>query len=155
MALPGPRQVVRIGRDALRTQVCPLPTIAVVLAVVVGVLLPQLDKVVGDDIPFGVKAYLFGGGAEAARSVLNAIASSQNTVTADATGRRLAAARASSGFLASVDDERLLEAAIANDVVVRLDQQPGASLVRGAPMGAFWPCDGADGATSTTRSSPG
>jgi uncharacterized membrane protein len=81
MALPGPRQVVRIGRDGLRTQVWPLPTIAVVLAVAAGVLLPQLDKAVGDSIPFGVKAYLFGGGAEAARSVLNAIASSQITVT--------------------------------------------------------------------------
>jgi len=50
----------------------------------------------------------------------------------------------SSGFLNSVDDARLLEAAVASDVVVWLDHQPGGSLIRGAPMGAFWPCDGAD-----------
>jgi hypothetical protein len=50
----------------------------------------------------------------------------------------------SSGFLTSVDDERLLETAVANDVVVWLDHQPGGSLIRGAPMGAFWPFDGAD-----------
>ncbi|MGI8537958.1 MAG: DUF2254 family protein, partial [Mycobacteriales bacterium] len=81
MALPGPRQLVRIGRDALRSQVWPLPTIGVLLAVIAGVLLPQLDKALGDSIPLGLKAYLFGGGAEAARSVLNAIASSQITVT--------------------------------------------------------------------------
>jgi len=272
MALPGPKQLVRIGRDGLRTQVWPLPTIAVVLAVAAGVLLPQLDKAVGDNIPFGVKAYLFGGGAEAARSVLNAIASSQITVTsltfsltvvtlqlassqfsprllrtfsqdrfvhvtlalflatftyaltvlrtvrtgsdgqdvfvpqisvtfafllvvasviglvlflahlareirvetmlekvhADATGtlRGLLPPRGetrapgerlptppvdawpllapSSGFLTSVDDERLLETAVVHDVVIWLDHQPGGSLVRGAPMGAFWPYNGAD-----------
>jgi len=272
MALPGLKQVVRIGRDALRSQLWPLPTIAVVLAVAAGVLLPQLDREIGDQIPDQLKAYLFGGGAEAARSVLNAIASSQITVTSltfsltvvtlqlassqfsprllrtfsqdrfvhvtlamflatftyaltvlrtvrtgtdgqdifvpqisvtfaflleivsviglvlflahlareirvetmlknvheDASGtlRGLLPPRGessapgerlptppvdawpllapSSGFLTSVDDERLLETAVSSDVVVWLDRQPGASLVREAPMGAFWPCDGAD-----------
>ncbi len=275
MALPGPRQVVRISKDALRSQVWPLPTIGVVLAVLAGVLLPQLDKEVGGSIPDGLKDYLFGGGAEAARSVLNAIASSQITVTSltfsltvvtlqlassqfsprllrtfsrdrfvhvtlamflatftyaltvlrtvrtstdgqdvfvpqisvtfafllvlasviglvlflahlareirvetmlkkvhsDASGtlRDLLPPRGetrapgeglptppidawpllapSSGFLTSVDDQRLMETAVKNGVVVWLDHQPGGSLIRGTPMGAFWPCDGAEAAS--------
>ncbi len=81
MALPGPQQVISIARDALRSQVWPLPVIGVVLAVALGIMLPALDSRIAGDLPPTVRDYLFGGGAEAARSVLNAIASSQITVT--------------------------------------------------------------------------
>jgi hypothetical protein len=68
-------------REALQTQLWPLPALAVVLAVVMGVGLPRLDVQIADALPSTLKAYLFGGGAGAARTVLNAIASSLVTVT--------------------------------------------------------------------------
>jgi len=70
------------ARDALRTQLWPLPTIGVALAVVLGVLLPQLDMLVDDGLNNSGARYLFGGGAGAARMLLDAIASSLITVTA-------------------------------------------------------------------------
>lgn len=68
-------------KDAIRTQLWPLPTIGVVVAAVAGVLLPEFDKVINDSLPRGLTDYLFGGGAAAARSVLEAIAGSLITVT--------------------------------------------------------------------------
>lgn len=69
-------------RDALQTQLWPVPTIGVVLAVALGVLVPYLDTIVDDRIPAILSAYLFGGGADGARTVLSAVASSLITVTA-------------------------------------------------------------------------
>ena len=69
-------------RESLRTQLWPLPTVGVVLAVIAGVLLPELDAAVDEDLPPGVKAWLFGGDADAARTLLDAISSSMITVTA-------------------------------------------------------------------------
>ncbi|WP_229673932.1 DUF2254 domain-containing protein [Nakamurella endophytica] len=68
-------------RDSLRTQLWPVPTAAVVLALVAGVLLPELDRAIDDRLPGAVTDVLFGGGASAARTLLDAIASSLITVT--------------------------------------------------------------------------
>lgn len=68
-------------RESLRTQLWPLPTLAVVLAFGLGVGIPRLDVQVADALPLTLKAYLFGGGAGAARTVLDAIASSLITMT--------------------------------------------------------------------------
>ncbi|GLZ42266.1 DUF2254 domain-containing protein [Actinokineospora sp. NBRC 105648] len=68
-------------RDALRTQLWPVPTAGVVLAVALGVTLPEVDARIDGDLPSAWTAYLFGGGADAARSVLAAIAGSLITVT--------------------------------------------------------------------------
>ncbi len=68
-------------RDAVRTQLWPIPAICIVLAVLVGVLLPQLDAGIDDNLPPTVTDYLFGGGADAARAVLEAVAGSLITVT--------------------------------------------------------------------------
>ncbi|AUI52018.1 DUF2254 domain-containing protein [Arthrobacter crystallopoietes] len=68
-------------RDALRTQLWPVPAIAVVLSVGLGIFLPRLDAAVDDSLPPAVTALLFGGGPEAARSVLEAISGSLITVT--------------------------------------------------------------------------
>lgn len=75
---------VRLGalRDAARTQLWPLPTFGVLLALGLGVLLPRVDARVAEDLPPAVTGYLFGGGPGAARTVLDAIASSLITVTA-------------------------------------------------------------------------
>ena len=68
-------------RDALQTRLWPVPTAGVLLAVVLGVLLPELDAAVDDDLPPTLSALLFGGGADAARTVLSAVAGSLITVT--------------------------------------------------------------------------
>jgi uncharacterized membrane protein len=67
--------------DAFRTQLWPLPVLAVVLAVAAGIVLPAVDASVDDTLPPEVAGWLFGGGPEAARSVLQTIAGSLITVT--------------------------------------------------------------------------
>ncbi|GAA2001922.1 DUF2254 domain-containing protein [Nakamurella flavida] len=67
--------------DAFRTQLWPVPVLAILVALVAGVLLPQLDTAIDDHLSEVVSSYLFGGGASAARTVLDAIASSLITVT--------------------------------------------------------------------------
>ncbi len=69
-------------RDAFRTRLWPLPTIAVMFALLLGLTLPELDAAIDDDLPSRVSVWLFGGDADAARSLLGAIASSLITVTA-------------------------------------------------------------------------
>lgn len=68
-------------RDALRTQLWPLPALSVVVAVILGIALPILDAAVDDALPQGFAALIFGGGPEAARAVLQAVAGSLITVT--------------------------------------------------------------------------
>lgn len=72
----------RVLVEAFRTQLWPLPAAAVVVALAAGVALPRLDAHFDDGLPDAVSDYLFGGGAEAARSVLVAITGSLITVTA-------------------------------------------------------------------------
>ncbi|MDI3196228.1 DUF2254 domain-containing protein [Pseudarthrobacter sp. AL07] len=67
--------------DALRTQLWPLPVLAVALAVVLGTAVPALDAAVDGKLPESVTVLLFSGGPEAARSVLQAISGSLITVT--------------------------------------------------------------------------
>ena len=69
-------------RDAFRTRLWPLPTIAVVFALLLGLTVPELDSAIDGDLPSRVSGWLFGGDADAARSLLGAIASSMITVTA-------------------------------------------------------------------------
>ena len=71
-----------IVRDAFRTRLWPIPTIAVVSALLLGLTLPELDSAIDDDLPSRMSGWLFGGDADAARSLLGAIASSMITVTA-------------------------------------------------------------------------
>lgn len=68
-------------KDGMRTQLWPLPAFAVVLAVGLGTALPALDAAVGEQLPGSIAVLLFGGGPEAARSILSAIAGSLITVT--------------------------------------------------------------------------
>ncbi|WP_350002716.1 DUF2254 domain-containing protein [Pseudarthrobacter sp. WHRI 8279] len=67
--------------DALRTQLWPLPVLAVALAVLLGMALPALDSAVDGELPDSVTVFLFSGGPEAARAVLQAISGSLITVT--------------------------------------------------------------------------
>ena len=68
-------------RDAWRVQLWPVPTLGVALGVAAGVGLPRLDAAVDDRLPASLAVHLFGGGADAARAVLSAIAGSMITVT--------------------------------------------------------------------------
>ena len=67
--------------DSLRTQLWPLPSLAVALAVFLGTVLPALDAGVDGGLPDNITVLLFSGGPEAARSVLQAISGSLITVT--------------------------------------------------------------------------
>ncbi len=67
--------------DALRTRLWPLPVLTVALAVVLGTAMPALDAAVDGQLPKSVTVFLFSGGPEAARSVLQAISGSLITVT--------------------------------------------------------------------------
>ncbi len=64
-------------RDGFRTKLWPIPTLTVLVALVLGLLLPELDE----RWDFGSSDLLFGGGADAARTVLSAISGSLITVT--------------------------------------------------------------------------
>lgn len=67
--------------DSLRTQLWPLPVLAVVLAVFLGIALPAADATVDGGLSENISVLLFSGGPEAARSVLQAISGSLITVT--------------------------------------------------------------------------
>lgn len=67
--------------EGLGTQLWPLPAFAVVLSVALGTVLPAWDAAVDGQLPESVTVYLFSGGPEAARSVLQAISGSLITVT--------------------------------------------------------------------------
>ncbi|MUK02224.1 DUF2254 domain-containing protein [Vibrio cholerae] len=71
----------RSVRESLRAQLWPVPLAAVLVAVVLGQALPFLDQHLDDRLPAVVSGVLFGGGPEAARSLLETIASSTITVT--------------------------------------------------------------------------
>lgn len=75
------RQRWGVLQDRWRTRLWPLPSLAVVAAVGLGVGLPRLDARMSDAFLDKVVPYLFGGGPEAARSVLSAVAASLITVT--------------------------------------------------------------------------
>lgn len=74
------REAIRWA-DAVRTRLWPVPALAVSAAVALGIALPGLDSTVDGQLPEGVSVFLFSGGPEAARAVLQAIAGSLITVT--------------------------------------------------------------------------
>ena len=75
------RSALRGIHDAVRTQLWPLPILGVVVAAVLGVLIPHLDVRVDTHMPSWLDAIVFSGDAGAARTVLDAVASSLITVT--------------------------------------------------------------------------
>lgn len=81
----GIREAIRRRRtvfvDAWRSRLWPVPALGVVIAIVAGVAIPELDSALDAHMPRPLSAYLFGGGADAAREVLAAIATSLITVT--------------------------------------------------------------------------
>jgi uncharacterized membrane protein len=68
-------------RAAFRARLWPLPVLAVVVAVALGVGLPALDDFLDRRVPGLLQVYVFSGGPDAARAVLQAISGSLITVT--------------------------------------------------------------------------
>lgn len=73
--------MIRRLQAAFRARLWPIPVLAVVLAVALGAGLPALDALLDAHMPGGLKNYLFSGGPEAARAILQAISGSLITVT--------------------------------------------------------------------------
>ena len=67
--------------DSFRSRLWPVPAFGVVLAFLAGLAIPELDRVLDQQMPQRLADYIFGGGADAAREVLGAIATSLITVT--------------------------------------------------------------------------
>ena len=67
--------------DAVRTRLWPVPAMAIAVAMVAGLLLPELDQALDGAMPAELSRWIFGGGPAAAREVLAAIAGSVMTVT--------------------------------------------------------------------------
>lgn len=76
------RKTVHSVRDAARTQLWPIPTLGVIAAVLLGIMIPALDAVADGHLPDWLDAVVFGGDAGAASTVLDAVSSSLITVTA-------------------------------------------------------------------------
>ncbi|MHC5795455.1 DUF2254 domain-containing protein [Lacisediminihabitans sp. FW035] len=67
--------------ESIKSSLWPIPVIAIVAAVGIGLLLPWLDRSVDTVLPEGIDAVVFNGGAQSARSVLSSIAGSLITAT--------------------------------------------------------------------------
>ena len=74
-------RVVGRVRDAVESELWPVPSLAVGAALALGIGLPILDAAVDQGLPPVLGQYLFGGGPAAARGVLQAVAGSLITVT--------------------------------------------------------------------------
>ena len=75
------RSALQAARDAVRTQLWPLPILGVILAVVLGVLLPHVDVRIDGNMPGWLNTIIFSGDAGATRTVLSAVAGSLIAVT--------------------------------------------------------------------------
>lgn len=75
------RSGLSVARENLRSQLWPVPAVGVGFALLLGEVLPRLDHAYDGSLSVATAGYLFGGDADAARSVLSAISGSLITVT--------------------------------------------------------------------------
>ena len=68
-------------RDGLRSQLWPVPLFGIILGLALGVALPRLDQSLEGQLSAEFTDYVFGGGPDAARTLLGAIVGSLITVT--------------------------------------------------------------------------
>jgi uncharacterized membrane protein len=68
-------------RDSLRATLWPIPTLGLVAAIALGVLVPTLDRRLDASMPAWLSDWIFNGDAGAAQTVLDAVSSSLITVT--------------------------------------------------------------------------
>ena len=75
------RKSAATAQDWLRAELWPIPTVAVVAAVVAGLQFPRLDRPLDERLPGWLSSIVFDGGPGAAQTVLDAVSSSLITVT--------------------------------------------------------------------------
>ena len=75
------RRALQTVQDGVRTQLWPLPVLGVALAFAAGILVPLLDVRIDAQLPGVLDTLVFNGDPGAARTVLDAVASSLITVT--------------------------------------------------------------------------
>jgi len=68
-------------REGVAAELWPLPTISIAIAVILGIVIPLVDRAVDSSLPTTLERILFAGGPESARAVLSAIAGSLITAT--------------------------------------------------------------------------
>ncbi|GAA3635614.1 DUF2254 domain-containing protein [Microbacterium awajiense] len=112
------RRQLALLSDAVASKLWPVPLIAVVCAVLLGIALPLLDRVVDDDLPTWVSGLVFSGGVDAARAVLSAIAGSLITATSltfslTVVALQLASSQASPRLLRMFASDRMVHATLA------------------------------------------
>ncbi len=105
-------------REALASELWPVPTVAIAGAVALGILLPILDRAVDQSLPPGLNAVLFSGGTDSARAVLSAIAGSLITATSltfslTVVALQLASSQASPRLLRMFAADRMVHATLA------------------------------------------
>ncbi|MEU4214170.1 DUF2254 domain-containing protein [Actinoplanes sp. NPDC026623] len=108
----------RVFTDWLRTEIWPLPVMAVAAATGLAVLMPRLDARLLDDLSPTLATVLFSGGPEAARSVLQTVAGSLITVTSltfslTVVTLQLASGQYSPRLLRTFAQDRFVHAALA------------------------------------------
>lgn len=80
--MPNPiKKAVRTVRESVRTRLWPVPTLGVIVALALGILVPRFDALHDKSLPLWLDGLVFNGDAGAARTVLDAISSSLITVT--------------------------------------------------------------------------
>lgn len=105
-------------REAAQSRVWPLPTAAIVVGVIVGVALPELDRVLDPIVPGWLGALLFAGAPDSARAMLSSIAGSLITVTSltfslTVVALQLASSQASPRLLRMFASDRRVHATLA------------------------------------------
>lgn len=104
--------------EAIASRLWPIPMGAVILGVLLGIAIPELDRAIDEDLPDNVTAILFSGGTEAARAVLSAIAGSLITATSltfslTVVALQLASSQASPRLLRMFASDRMVHATLA------------------------------------------
>lgn len=77
----GARRRLSSFTEAVASRLWPIPAAALVVGVALGVMLPELDRAVDEQLPPTVADWVFSGGVDAARAVLTTISGSLITAT--------------------------------------------------------------------------
>ena len=77
----GARRRLSSFSEAVASRLWPIPAAALVVGVALGVMLPELDRAVDEQLPPTVAGWVFSGGVDAARAVLTTISGSLITAT--------------------------------------------------------------------------
>lgn len=112
------RRRLASAREAVASRLWPVPLAAVVLAVILGIALPLVDRAVDDDLPASVANLVFSGGVDAARAVLSAIAGSLITAASltfslTVVALQLASSQASPRLLRMFSSDGMVHATLA------------------------------------------